>query len=209
MRMIQYPTTLMGGYCLFNHPDATNSEDYGSPKYPGIRMSVIEGAILSEVANAFRLAPIGMNDNPDFMEHFRQTLLGKKTYWKIVRVVIDHYSVGLQFASEHYYKEHYRISGETDRSKMSNDGKTEFINSLPEYIGYASLEVKALRRVVLRFEVLPHEGCKGGNVVDVSLSQAGPVMATEYDGHTRRTFEIRSPQAGKYGESPAIITEYI
>lgn len=209
MRMIQYPTTLMGGYCLFNHPDATNSEDYGSPEYPGIRMSVIEGAILSEVANAFQLAPIGMNDNPDFMEHFCQTLLGEKTSWKIVRVVIDCCSVDLQFASEHYYKERYRISGETDRSKMSNDEETEFINSLPEYIGYARLEAKALRRAVLRFEVLLNEGCKGSNVVDVSLSQTGLVTVTEYDGHTRRTFEIQSPQTGKYGESPAIVTECI
>ena len=42
MRIIQYPTTLIGGYSLFNHSDVTNPEsDYGHPGYPGIRMSVI------------------------------------------------------------------------------------------------------------------------------------------------------------------------
>lgn len=208
MRIIQYPKTLIGGYYLYNHSDVTNPENtYGHPEYPGILMNAIENVTLSEVANAFYLAPIGMDDNPDFMEHFRQTLLGEKTRWKIVRVVINCNMVSLQFASEYYYKEYYRLSNETDTSKMSNEEENEFINSLPQYIGYAEIEADTLRRAGLRFEVLPYEGRWHSDIVDVSLSQTGPITVTEYDGRMKRIFEIRKPPAGEYCQYPAIITE--
>lgn len=208
MRIIQYPKTLIGGYYLYNHSDITNPEsDDGHPGYPGIRMSVIEGATLSEVANAFHLAPINRDDNPDFMEHFRQTLLGEGTRWKIVRVIIDYNTVNLQFASEYYDKEYCRLSTETDTSKMSNEEENKFIDSLPQYIGYAEIEADTLRQVGLRFEVLPYEDRWYNDIVDVSLSQTGPVTVTEYDGRMKRIFEIRGPLAGEYCQYPAIVTE--
>ncbi len=208
MRIIQYPTTLIGGYSLFNHSDVTNPEsDYGHPGYPGIRMSVIGHSTLAEVASAFDLVPIDMDDNPDFMNNFRQALLGEETHWKIVRVIVDYNTVRLQFASEYYYKEHYRLSDETDTSRMNNEEENKFIESLPQYIGYAEIEAKALRWVDLRFEVLPDEGCEGIDIVDVTLSQTGPVTVTEYEGRKKRIFEIRRPPAGEYCQYPAIVTE--
>lgn len=210
MRVIQYPVTLIGGYSLYNHSDVTNPEsDDGYPEYPGIRMSVIEDATLSEVANAFHLAPIGMDDNLDFIEHFRQALLGEGTRWKIVHVVIDYNTVKLQFASEYYYEEHYRLFNETDTSKMSNEEESKFIDSLPQYIGYAEIEATTLRRVGLRFEVLPYGDRWHSDVVDVSLSQTGPVTVTEYDGRIKRVFEIRRFLAEEYDRYPAIVTEYM
>lgn len=209
MRIIQYPITLIGGYNLFNYSGATDSESDGDPERPGIHMSAIEHSSLADIVSAFDLAPIDMNDNPDFIEHFHQTLLGEQTHWKIVRVIVDCYAVRLQLASEYYYKEHNQLYARTDTSQMSNEEENEFLDSLPEYIGYVNLEAEALQRVVLRFEVLPHEGCEDGNIVDVSLSSAGPVTVTEYDGNKKRIFKIRRPQTGVYCEYPAIVTEYM
>lgn len=212
MRVIQYPITLIGGYNLYNHSDVTNpGSDDGHPEYPGIRMSLIEGATLPEVANAFHLAPIGMDDNLDFIGHFRQSLLGKETRWKIVHVIISYNMVKLKFASEYYYKEYYRLSNETDTSKMSNEEENKFIDSLPQYIGYAEIEAATLRRVGLRFEVLPYpyRDRWHSDVVDVSLSQTGPVTVTEYDGRIKRIFEIQKFLTDEYGQYPTIVTEYM
>ena len=61
----------------------------------------------------------------------------------------------------------------------------------------------------MRFEVLPYGDRWHSDVVDVSLSQTGPVTVTEYDGRIKRVFEIRRFLAEEYDRYPAIVTEYM
>jgi len=86
MRMIQYPMALRNGYCLFNYLDADDSESYGDPAYPGIRMRVIKQPRGQNITDLFYF--MTDKNNPDFEEHFRQTLRGEKTLWKMVWVNI-------------------------------------------------------------------------------------------------------------------------
>ncbi len=207
MRIIQYPVTLVGGYVFINDPDATSVENSeGNPNGPGIRMSATAHSSLAEVADAFEF--VTDKGNPDFEENFRQILRGENPRWKIVRVMIDCHSVDLQFASEHYYKEHNKMFNETtDTSKMTNEEENRFLDSLPEYIDYATLSTKALQ-VDLQFEIPPC-GNAAGETIGVSLSPTSHYGATvtEYDGNKKRVFELDS--SGEYPNCSAYVTEHV
>lgn len=181
MRIILYPQELIGGYCIFNCSDATDLESYGDPEGPGISISVIKGN-LSDVANTFMVTPTSIDEDTDFEECFRKVILGEQAHWKIVRVVIDGRTVRLQFASEYYYKERNH-----------------------EYMDYAELDANSLR-AILRFEVPSLEGCDA-TIVDVSLSNTGPVEVTEYNRDKKRIFKFLRPQPGEYYNCPTIVTE--
>jgi len=113
MRMIQYSVPLKSGYCFFNCPDADDSESYGDPAYPGIRMRVIKQPDDLDIVDLFEFTTDG--SNPDFEEHWRETLRGEETLWKIVRVVITNDHIYLQFASEHFCCEEARLMSEIQR----------------------------------------------------------------------------------------------
>jgi hypothetical protein len=207
MRIIQYPVTLVGGYIFINDPEATNTENSnGHPEGPGIRMSVTAHSSLADVIDAFEF--VTEKGNPDFEENFRQILRGENSRWKIVRVMVDNCSVDLQFASEHYYKEHNKMFNEmANTDKMTTEEENRFLDSLPEYINYATLPTKALQ-VDLRFEI-PSYGDTAGERIDVSLapnSHYGSTV-TEYDGNKKRVFEIESSK--EYYNCSAYVTEYM
>ncbi|MEY8392568.1 hypothetical protein AALA98_14625 [Lachnospiraceae bacterium 45-W7] len=207
MRIIRCPVTLVGGYVFINDPDATSIENSeGNLNGPGIRMSVTAHSSLAEVADTFEF--VTDKGNPDFEENFRQILRGENPRWKIVRVVIDYHSVNLQFASEHYYKEHNKMFNEmADADKMTTEEENRFLDSLPEYIDYATLPTKALR-AELQFEIPPC-GDATGETIDVSLSPTSHYGATvtEYDGNKKRVFELDS--SGEYPDCSAYVTEYM
>lgn len=207
MRIIRYPITLAGGYMFINDSGATSIENSnGHPEGPGIHMSVTAHSSLTDVVDAFEF--VTDKGNPDFEENFRQILRGENSRWKIVRVMVDNCSVDLQFASEHYYKEHNKILNEmAGTNKMTTEEENRFLNSLPEYIDYATLPIKALQ-VDLRFEIPPY-GDTTGERIDVSLAPNSHYGATvtEYDGNKKRVFEIKSSK--EYDNCPAYVTEYM
>lgn len=180
MRIVQYPITLRHGYCLFNCPSATDSESYGDPFYPGIRIRIVNYSGEKDILDRFDFTT---NDgSPDFEEHWLETLHGEKTPWKIVRVVITNDHIYLQFASEQYF------------CKESAD--------------YMHLDTTSLR-ATLQFEV-PHLHDPGSDMIEVELQEHNGITVTEIDGNKRRNFAIHSPmKKGDLGNFYAVVTEYM
>lgn len=206
MRIIQYPMKLRHGYCLFNCPDADDSESYGDPTYPGIRMKVIKCSGEQDIIDLFDFTTD--TSNPDFEEHWRETLRGEKTLWKIVRVVITNSRIYLQFASEHFSREEARLMSETNISGMSNDEQNAFLNSLPESTDYMNLDATSLR-ATLQFEV-PHLYDPSVDIIKVELREGYGIAVTETDGNKKRKFEIHSPiEKEDFVNYHAIVTEYM
>ena len=92
-------------------------------------------------------------------------------------------------------------------SKMTNEEENRFLDSLPEYIDYATLSTKALQ-VDLQFEIPPC-GNAAGETIGVSLSPTSHYGATvtEYDGNKKRVFELDS--SGEYPNCSAYVTEHV
>lgn len=179
MRIIQYPMTLRQGYCLFNCPDADDGESYGNPVYPGIHMKVIKCSDDQDIIDMFGF----MTDkgHPDFEEHWRETLRGENTLWKIVRVVINSWHIYLQFASEHFCHDN-----------------TEFM----------SMDTTSLR-ATLQFEV-SHSYDPGTDIIEVELRGQYGIAVTETDGSKKRKFEIHPPiEKEDFDNFYTIVTEYM
>lgn len=209
MRIIQYPMTLRQGYCLFNCPDADNSESYGNPAYPGIRMKVIERLAEQDIIDLFRLT--SDTDNSELKEHFRQTLRGEETLWKIVRVVINNRHIAIQLASKQRQDEIARLIAETefdDISKMSGDEERAFFDSLTGDMGEVSLDITSIW-ATLQFEV-PHPDGSDTDIIEVKLEGRSGVTITENDCYKKRKFEIQPPvDKLDLFNSYAIVTEYM
>ncbi len=204
MRIVQYPITLRHGYCLFNCPDANDSESYGNPDYPGIRMRVIEQPDGQDIVDLFEFTTD--SGNQDFGEHWRETLRGEETPWKIVRVVITNDRIYLQFASAHFCREEARLMSEIVDREMGDSERNALLDSLPQDMDYMNLNAASLR-ATLQFEV-PHPHDTGVDIVEVELQERYGIVVTETDGNKKREFEIHSPiEKGDFDNLYAIVTE--
>ncbi len=206
MRMIQYSMPLRNGYCLFNCPDADDSESYGDPAYPGIRMRVIKQPDDRDIVDLFEFTTD--SGNPDFEEHWRETLHGEETLWKIVRVVITDSRIYLQFASEHFRREEARLMSEIVSMEMGDDERNALLDSLPSDTDYMNLDAASLR-ATLQFEV-PHPHSPGVDIVEVGLRERYGITVTEIDGNKKRKFEIHPPiKKEDFNNLHTTVTEYM
>lgn len=204
MRIIQYPITLKHGYCLFNCPNADDGESYGDPSYPGISMKVIKNSGEQDIIDLFGF----MTDmgNPDFEEHWRETLCGQETLWKIVRVIITDRHIYLQFASEHFLLEEAHLISEIDTCGMNNHERSGVLDNLPEGTDYMSIDTTSMR-ATLQFEV-PHPYDSGADIIEVELRENYGIAVTETDGNKKRKFEIYPPiEKEDIGNFYTIVTE--
>lgn len=204
MRIIQYPMTLKHGYCLFNCPDADDSESYGDPAYPGIHMKVIKQPSGQNIVDLFEFTTD--SGNPDFEKHWRETLRGEKTLWKIVRVVITYDHIYLQFASEHFHREEARLMSEIVDREMGDGEQNALLDGLPQDTDDMNLDAASLR-ATLQFE-LPHSHNLGVDIVEVELRGRYGIVVTETDGNKKRKFEIHPPiEKGDTDNFHTIVTE--
>jgi hypothetical protein len=141
---------------------------------PSIKMSV-ETASKDIDAFLSHFSFVDCNgENPDFLRHYKQTLRGENTLWKITSIKISHQYMWVTFYNEELY-----------RLRCEGNAKDE---NLPYYSECAELNWFGKNEcdyADMRFEIqYPESSCT--ETILVCFSTYGNTVITEFGEHKRR-----------------------
>lgn len=200
------------GYCISNGETLAsykNPTSEANAKNPGIKMTIEKDSDVEEFVSRcnvyFQSDDESGKVHGNFIECWRDVLLGRETSWKLANVRFRNYEMRLYYINEKLYDEYGEIWGYHD-----DPGEDEFSDGdlLPPYYAWVDFcvdEEKNSPKMKLRFETVSSLNGKN-DVTHVCISADGSIIATEVDDNWERQYIFQNESASNI-ETPVRVIE--